>query len=63
MEKTSLRSRIIALERGECITVPISEAGYTTVRSYASDLGFAFNRRYTAHRNRAERTYTITRIQ
>ena len=63
MENTSFRSRIINMEKGESITVPISEVGYTTVRSYASDLGFAFNRRYSAHRNRAERTYTITRIQ
>ena len=51
------------MEKGESITVPISEVGYTTVRSYASDLGFIYNRRYSAHRNRAERTYTITRIQ
>ena len=63
MENTSFRARVINMEKGESITVPISEVGYTTVRSYASDLGFAFNRRYTAHRNRAERTYTITRIQ
>lgn len=63
MENTSFRSRVINMQRGESITIPVTEIGYTTVRSYASDLGFAFNRRYTAHRNRAERTYTITRIQ
>ena len=63
MENTSFRSRVINMQRGESITIPVTEIGYTTVRSYASDIGFAFNRRYTAHRNRAERTYTITRIQ
>lgn len=63
MENTSFRSRVINMQRGESITIPVTEIGYTTVRSYASDLGFAFNRRYSAHRNRAERTYTITRIQ
>lgn len=63
MENTSFRSRVINMEKGESITIPVTEIGYTTVRSYASDLGFAFNRRYTAHRNRAERTYTITRLQ
>jgi len=63
MENTSFRSRVINMEKGESITIPVTEIGYTTVRSYASDLGFAFNRRYSAHRNRAERTYTITRIQ
>lgn len=62
MENTSFRARVINMEKGESITVPISEVGYTTVRSYASDLGFAFNRRYSVHRSRAERTYTITRI-
>ena len=63
MENTSFRSRVINMEKGESITIPVTEIGYTTVRSYASDLGFIYNRRYSAHRNRAERTYTITRIQ
>ena len=46
---------------GEEITIPVSEYGYTTIRSYASDLGFAANRKYSARRDRATRTYTITR--
>lgn len=48
---------------GESITIPIEEVGYTTIRGYASDLGFAYNRKYSTHRNRIERTHTITRIQ
>lgn len=61
MDKTSFRQRVINMEKGESITIPVEEVGYTTIRSYASDLGFAYNRRYSARRNRAERTYTITR--
>lgn len=63
MENTSFRARVINMEKGESITIPVEEVGYTTIRTYASDLGFAYNRRYSAHRNREERTYTITRIQ
>ena len=50
------------MQRGESITVPVEQVGYTTIRGYASDLGFAYKRKYSTHRNRAERTYTITRI-
>lgn len=46
---------------GDNITIPVTEKSYTTIRSYASDLGFATGRRYSSHRNREERTYTITR--
>ena len=43
------------------LIIPVDEVGYTTIRSYASDLGFAYQRKYSTHRNREERTYTITR--
>ena len=62
MDNISFRKRIINMEIGESITIPVAEVGYTTIRGYASDLGFAYLRKYTAHRNREERTYTITRI-
>lgn len=61
MDKTSFRQRVINLETGESITISVEEVGYTTIRGYASDLGFAYNRKYSTHRNRGERTYTITR--
>ena len=61
MESTSLRQRIINMKEGESLTIPVSEAGYTTIRSYASDLGFAYKRKYSTQRNRDARTYTITR--
>jgi hypothetical protein len=63
MDNISFRQRVIDMEVGDSITIPVTEVGYTTIRGYASDLGFAYNRRYSAHRNREERTYTITRIQ
>lgn len=46
----------------EEIVIPISLYGYTTIRSYASDLGFAAGRKFKTKRNRQDRTYTITRI-
>ena len=61
MEKKSFRQRIIDMKEGESLTIPVNEVGYTTIRNYASDLGFAYNRRYSTQRNREERTYTITR--
>lgn len=53
---------MISMEVGESLVVPVTKVGYTTVRSYSSDLGFAFDRRYSTHRDRETRTYTITRI-
>ena len=62
MENKSFRQQIIDLEKGEQITVSVDVIGYTTIRSYASDLGFAYNRKYSTSRNRTSRTYTITRV-
>jgi hypothetical protein len=58
----SLRASILDLAVNEEITIPINLYGYTTIRSYASDLGFAADRKFTTRRNREERTYTITRL-
>lgn len=63
IERKSFRQQIIDMEKGDQITISVDVIGYTTIRSYASDLGFAYNRKYSATRNRANRTYTITRIQ
>ena len=63
MDNVSFRKRIINMQRGESITISVEQVGYTTIRGYASDLGFAYKRKYSTHRNRDERTYTITRIQ
>lgn len=62
MENKSFRQRVIDLEVGEAITIPVDVIGFTTIRYYATDLGFAYGRKYTTHRNRIDRTYTIQRI-
>ena len=61
--RTSLRQRVMEMRVGEVITIPVVEHSYTTIRSYASDLGFAMNRTYSTKRNREERTYSIIRTQ
>lgn len=58
----SLRAQVLDLAVNEEIVIPISLYGYTTIRSYASDLGFAAGRKFKTRRNRQDRTYTITRI-
>lgn len=57
----SLRAQIVKMQVGEQLTIPVTDYGYTTIRSYASDLGFAYQRKYSTKRNRHDRTYTIIR--
>lgn len=59
---TSLRDRVLKMCVGETIVIPIADYSYTTIKSYASDLGFIYKRKYTSKRNREDRTYTITRL-
>ena len=58
----SLRAQVLDLEVNEELTIPVTLYGYTTIRSYASELSFAANRKYKTSRNKEARTYTITRI-
>jgi hypothetical protein len=57
----SLRASILEMGIGEELTIPISLYGYTTIRTYASDLGFAINGKFRTRRNKVDRTYTIIR--
>lgn len=57
----SLRASILGMGVGEQLTIPIADYSFTTIRSYASELGFCAERKYKTKRNRIERTYTITR--
>lgn len=57
----SFRASVLEMQVGEVITIPVELYSYTTIRSYASELSFAANRRYRTTRNRQERTYTIYR--
>ena len=63
MDNVSFRKRVIDMAVGDSITISPDVVGYATLRGYASDLGFVYNRRYSTHRNRVDRTHTITRIQ
>ena len=58
----SLRAQVLDLAVNEELTIPVTLYGYTTIRSYASELSFAANRKYKTSRNKEARTYTITRI-
>lgn len=59
---SSLRKKVIEMEVGELIVVPMTENPYTTIRAYASELGFQLDRKYTTKRDREARVYTITRV-
>ena len=59
--KKSLRDRFREMEIGETTEVCIGCYGYTTVRTYASELGFMLGRRYSVHLDRESRNYQITR--
>lgn len=61
MTNKSFRQRVLDMKIGDVIVIPVQEHSYTTIRSYASDLGFATGRSYSTKRNREERTYTIIR--
>ena len=62
LKNKSLRAQVLDLEINEELTIPVTLYGYTTIRSYASELGFAANRKYKTSRNKEARTYTIKRI-
>ena len=51
------------MEVGDRLTINIENYGFGTIRTYASDLGFANKRIYKVRRNRIDRTYEITREQ
>jgi hypothetical protein len=48
----SLRAQVLDLAVNEELTIPVTLYGYTTIRSYASELGFAANRKYKTSRNK-----------
>ena len=58
---TPLRQRFLALDKDEELEVSLDEFRMTTIYSYCSDLGFATGRTFKCRRNRATRSYIITR--
>lgn len=61
MAQTSLRKRIINMEPGQALTMPVVSVGYSTLRNYASELGYLYLRKYSVSLDREARTITITR--
>lgn len=61
MEKTSLKRMMIEMQQGSRLLVPVGQYSHTTVRGYASALGYDLERKYTVHLDRETRTYEITR--
>lgn len=58
----SLRQRMIDLPINGDIEVSLDAFKMSTIRSYVSDLSFTMGRTYTCKRDRARRTYTVSRI-
>lgn len=58
----SLKQAMKDLQPGESLVLTPSQKEQTA-RSYASDLGFTYLRRYSVSRNRQTRSITVTRVQ
>lgn len=53
---------MVALQPGGQLVVSVGDFAYTTIRSTCADLSWQYRRKYSCHRNREDRTYTVTRI-
>lgn len=58
--RINLRGRMLDMVPGEQLEV--RDFSYTTIRSYCSDLGWAYDRKYSSRRNREAKSVTITRV-
>ena len=59
----SIRQQLIAMEPGEVLTFPLEVSGYSTIRSYASDLSFLYLRKYSTSRDKKARVVRVTRVR
>lgn len=50
------------MREGEKIEVSVSDFSPSTVRNYACELGFRYDRKYTCANNRVTRSITVTRL-
>lgn len=57
--RINLRGRMLEMAPGEQLEV--RDFSYTTVRSYCSDLSWAYGRKFRSHRNREAHSVTVTR--
>lgn len=49
------------MEPGQALTMPVVSVGYSTLRNYASEIGYLYLRKYSVSLDREARTITITR--
>ena len=63
LQPNSLKQILTAMEVGDFHVFPVEEQPERTLRNYASELSYALNRVYKVHRNRAERSATISRTR
>ena len=59
----SIRQQLIAMEPGEVLAFPLEASGYSTIRSYASDLSFLYLRKYSTSRDKKARVVRVTRVR
>lgn len=60
-ERASLRAMVMGMEIGDTLSIPVEMYGYSTIRAYAYELG-GLDRKYTTHRDKVAREYTIERV-
>ena len=51
----------MGMEIGDTLSIPVEMYGYSTIRAYAYELG-GLDRKYTTHRDKVAREYTIERV-
>lgn len=62
MEKTNnLRQQVIGLKKGAALVLSIDEHSISTIRNYASEMGFRLSRTYVTKTDRKARTITVKR--
>ena len=59
----SLRQQMLALGKGQEMAVSIDDHSPSTVRNYASELGFRLRRIYTCRANREDYTIVVKRTR
>lgn len=61
-ENTSLRSRMAAMKKGEVLVLKAEDYPSSTIRNYASDIGFRFRRKITVSIDREAHTFNVKRL-
>lgn len=61
-ENTSLRSRMAGMKKGEVLVIKAEDHPSTTIRNYASEIGFRMRRKITVSIDRDANTFTVKRL-